>query len=117
MWIPTPVYERIPQFWFLLGLLFFANGLYLGLEFAASFGYIVVGLVCSTYGVGIAIMRMRYRRDPTTDQGQETEQAQETDQGQETEQAQATEQSQTSDQDQSFEHSSIGEMSLLDRAD
>ena len=104
MWIPTPVYERIPQFWFLLGLLFFANGLYLGFEIAASFGYIAVGLVCSAYGVGIAIMRMRFRRDQTTEQGQETEQGQ------------ATEQSQTSDQDQSIEHSSIGEMSL-DRAE
>jgi hypothetical protein len=64
MWLPTPVYERIPQFWFLLGLLFIANGLYLGLDIAISFGYIAVGFGCCIYGVGIAVVRMRYRRDP-----------------------------------------------------
>ena len=25
MWIPTPIYERLPQFWLLLGLLFMAS--------------------------------------------------------------------------------------------
>ena len=62
MWLPTPVYERIPQFWFLLGLLFIANGLYLGIDFPISLVYIAVGLVCSAYGVGIAVVRFRYRR-------------------------------------------------------
>ena len=62
MWLPSPIYERIPQFWFLLGLLFVANGLYLGLDFAISFGYIAVGFGCCAYGVGIAIVRMRYRK-------------------------------------------------------
>jgi len=63
MWLPTPVYERIPQFWFLLGLLFVANGLYLGIDFEISLAYIAVGLACSAYGVGIAAVRFRYRRD------------------------------------------------------
>jgi hypothetical protein len=62
MWLPTPVYERIPQFWFLLGLLFIANGLYLGIDFPISLGHIAVGLACCAYGVGVAIVRMRYRK-------------------------------------------------------
>ena len=62
MWLPTPVYERIPQFWFLMGLLFIANGLYLGIDFAISLGYIAVGLVSCAYGVGIGLVRMRYRK-------------------------------------------------------
>ena len=62
MWLPTPVYERIPQFWFLMGLLFIANGLYLGIDFAISLGYIAVGLVSCAYGVGIALLRMQYRK-------------------------------------------------------
>ena len=62
MWLPAPVYERIPQFWFLLGLLFIASGLYLGIDFAISLGYIAVGFACSAYGVGIAIVRLKYRR-------------------------------------------------------
>lgn len=62
MWLPTPVYERIPQFWFLLGLLFIANGLYLGIDFSISLGYIAVGIICCAYGVGIALIRMSRRK-------------------------------------------------------
>jgi hypothetical protein len=62
MWLPTPVYKRIPQFWFLLGLLFVANGLYLGLDIAVSFAYIAIGFICCAYGAGIAVVRFRYRR-------------------------------------------------------
>lgn len=67
MWIPTPVYERIPQFWFLLGLLFITNGLYIGFDFAASFGYGAIGLICCAYGVGIEVMRTRYRSNESAD--------------------------------------------------
>lgn len=64
MWLPTPIYERIPQFWFLLGLLFFATGLYLGFEFAFSFWYMAVGFVCCAYGVGIFLVRLSHRQGP-----------------------------------------------------
>jgi len=62
MWLPTPLYERVPQFWFLLGLLFVASGLYLGFHFPIALAYIAIGFICSTYGVGIAIVRMIYRK-------------------------------------------------------
>jgi len=64
MWIPTPIYERIPQFWFLLGLLFFATGLYLGFEFALSFWYLAVGVACCSYGAGIFLVRLAHRGSP-----------------------------------------------------
>ena len=64
MWPPTPIYERIPLVWFLLGLLFIATGLYLGFEFALSFWYIAVGFSCCSYGVGIFLVRMRSRQAP-----------------------------------------------------
>jgi len=67
MWLPTPVYERIPQFWFLLGLLFVANGLYLGLDIPIAFGYIAVGFASCSYGVGIAVVRFRFRRGRSED--------------------------------------------------
>jgi hypothetical protein len=66
MWLPTPIYERIPQFWFLLGLLFISTGLYLGFEFALSFWYIAVGLSCCAYGVGIFLVRLTHRQRPQT---------------------------------------------------
>jgi hypothetical protein len=61
MWLPTPIYERLPQFWFLLGLLFVAYGLYIGLDIAVSLGYIAVGFVCCIYGVGVAVVRFKQR--------------------------------------------------------
>ena len=58
MWLPTPVYERLPQFFFLLGLLFIANGLYLGFDFSIAYVYFGFGLWCSAYGVGIFVVRL-----------------------------------------------------------
>ena len=62
MWLPTPVYERIPQLWLLLGLLFIANGLYLGIDLPILLGYIAIGLGCCAYGASIALVRTRYRQ-------------------------------------------------------
>jgi len=61
MWLPRPVYEHLPQFWILLGLLFVANGLYIGIDFAISLASIAVGLVCCAFGVGVAVVRTRHR--------------------------------------------------------
>jgi hypothetical protein len=65
MWLPTPLYEPIPQYWFLLGLLFIANGLYIGLDIAFSLASIAVGFGCCVYGVGVAVVRFKHRRDPS----------------------------------------------------
>lgn len=65
--LPTPVYERIPQFWFLLGLLFVANGLYLGLDIPISLGSVGIGFVCCLYGAGIAVVRIHNRRNRSED--------------------------------------------------
>jgi len=63
MWLPSPIYERIPQFWFLLGLYFISIGLYVGFEFPLFFLYIGVGFFCCMYGLGIFMVRMRYRQN------------------------------------------------------
>jgi TRAP-type mannitol/chloroaromatic compound transport system permease large subunit len=49
-----------------MGLLFIANGLYLGIDFPIAFAYIAVGLICGVYGIGIAVVRMKYRRAKST---------------------------------------------------
>jgi len=72
MWLPTPIYERIPQFWFLIGLLFIAGGLYLGIDFPVSLAYLAIGVVSCAKGIGIAIIRMRYRRNQTTSDDSES---------------------------------------------
>jgi len=71
MWLPTPVYERLPQLWLLLGLLFIAGGLYLGIDLPISLGYIAIGLGCCACGASVALIRARYRRSTSGENGQE----------------------------------------------
>ncbi len=64
MWLPTPVYERVPQFWLLLGLLFMSSGIYLGFDYSLSFGYFAVGFACVIWSVTVFVKRARYRINP-----------------------------------------------------
>ena len=61
MWIPTPVYERLPQFWLLLGLLFMSSGVYLGFEYRLSFAYFFIGALCVVWSAKTLIMRQKFR--------------------------------------------------------
>jgi len=62
MWLPTPVYERIPQFYVLLGMLFFSNGLYLGVEFEITLYYLGAGILSFLYGIGVFLTRLIRRQ-------------------------------------------------------
>ena len=57
----TIVFERIPVVWILLGLLFFATGLYLGFDRSMSFVYLILGTYCFAYGVVLFLLRLRER--------------------------------------------------------
>ncbi len=61
MWPPTPIYERVPLVWILLGLLFNAMGLFLGFEFTLTFVYLMVGWFCCAFGVALFVFRLRER--------------------------------------------------------
>lgn len=63
MWLPTPIYERIPHFWFITGLLLIAAGVLLSFEYALSYFYVGLGFTSSVYGVGIYLIRQHYRRN------------------------------------------------------
>ena len=67
MWLPTPLYERIPQFWFLLGLLFIANGLYVGLDIPIALASVIAGSGCCAVGIGVTILRLRVRQNKSSD--------------------------------------------------
>ena len=73
MWIPTPMYERIPQCWVLLGLLFMSSGLYLGFDYKLTFVYFWTGVFCLSWGVRIIIMRRIHRSAPKEEQEQQIE--------------------------------------------
>ena len=62
MWIPTPIYARIPQFWLLLGLLFMSAGTYLGFDYWLSFVYYGVGVACCLGSMWIFTMRLSARK-------------------------------------------------------
>ncbi len=57
----SDIFERLPQVWLLLGLLFFATGLYLGFDYSLVFVYLGVGLICFLYGVLLFIFLLRER--------------------------------------------------------
>lgn len=64
MWLPTPIYERVPQFWFLLGLLFISSGVYLGFDYRLSFAYLFVGAICIVWSFVILVRRSHFRNKP-----------------------------------------------------
>ena len=64
MWLPTPVRERLPQLWMLLGLLFMSLGTRLGFEFSLSFLYFAIGFVCVGQSFCISVVRAISHRNP-----------------------------------------------------
>jgi len=72
MWLPEPIYEKMPHFWFLAGIMFISTGLYLGFQFAATFWYAALGVICCSCGIWVFTMRVRYRAEhdrPETSMG------------------------------------------------
>jgi len=62
MWISTSVYERLPQFWLLLGLLFMSSGTYLGFDYPLTKVYFGTGVICCVWSLWIFTMRIRNRK-------------------------------------------------------
>lgn len=61
MWLPSSIYERLPQFWMLIGLMFFAFGLYLGFDYQLIFAYLALGSLCVGRSLWIFQARRSYR--------------------------------------------------------
>lgn len=61
MWLPTPVYQRIPAFWLVVGILFVVLGLYIGFHFALIYVYLGLGVVCIVRGIWVQLIRQRFR--------------------------------------------------------
>lgn len=75
MWLPTPVYERLPQFWLLVGLLFIAGGMYLGFDYKFSSWYFVIGVLSIIWGIVLFVIRARRKGESTQPASAEEEQA------------------------------------------
>ena len=62
MWLPTPIYERTPQLWILMAILFVVLGLYVGFAYKLTIFYLALGVFCAGRGFHIVHMRRNYRR-------------------------------------------------------
>ena len=53
MWLPKSVYNGLPQYWCVLGLLFVAFGLYLGVNDTFGLLFALIGALCLAFGVTV----------------------------------------------------------------
>ncbi len=59
MRLPESVYERLPQFWLLLGVLFIVTGAFLGTDYPVTYIYFALGVVCVFWSFCIVALRPR----------------------------------------------------------
>ena len=61
MWLPDKLYESLPAVYVLIGALFLAGALYVGIDHWLMAAYLGVGILCITLGVAVASIRRRAR--------------------------------------------------------
>ncbi|MDH3862550.1 MAG: hypothetical protein OEV10_01155 [Gammaproteobacteria bacterium] len=59
MWIPKPIYDHAPVFWFLLGALFLAGGIYLNFADGLRAAYYVFATFCFAHAAWTFFARRR----------------------------------------------------------
>jgi hypothetical protein len=75
MWLPTPIYERTPQLWLLMAVLFVVLAAYIGFAYKLTIFYVVLGVICAGRGLHILSMRRNYRRSKAVEAESIDEQA------------------------------------------
>ena len=75
MWLPTPIYERTPQLWLLMAVLFVVLALYIGFAYKLTTFYLALGAFCAGRGLHILSMRRNYRRKYPAEAELDAEQA------------------------------------------
>ncbi len=63
MWLPTPIYEKTPQLWLLMAVLFVVLGIYIGFAYPLTYFYVLLGVVCGVRGLQVWRMRTSFRRE------------------------------------------------------
>jgi len=71
MWLPAPLYERLPQGWGLCGALFIALGLYIGFHYEWIYFYLTLGVLCLARAVWVYRLRQRHRDQGDSNQESE----------------------------------------------
>ncbi len=73
MHIPAKYYERIPKFYFIVGLLLVGNAIYDGLNDTAAYAHFFFGTMSIIYAVSVQRARLKHRDNPPAEDGQESE--------------------------------------------
>jgi hypothetical protein len=71
MWIPKPIYDHAPSFWFVLGILFLAGAVYLSFPDALRAAYYVFATFCFGHATWTFVARRRFRRESKLQAGAE----------------------------------------------
>lgn len=61
MQFPSIPSERQPMLWMLSGLLLISIGLFVGLESTAPIAAIIIGLLCSVFGIILYLLQLQER--------------------------------------------------------
>lgn len=75
MFLPDGVYNRIPQIWILMGVMFIACGLYLGFEYKMIYAYLGMGAVSFLRGIWIYNARSEIQKQRHLDNLRELREA------------------------------------------
>ena len=62
MFLPESIYNRIPQVWILMGLMFFSCGAYLGFEYKMIWIYLAMGTISLLRGIWVYNVRSEIQR-------------------------------------------------------
>ena len=73
MLIPEKYYERIPKFYFIVGVLLLVNSIYIGMENFAAYFYLGFGMVSILYAAGVQKARTKHRKDVPAEDSRQSE--------------------------------------------
>lgn len=74
MWLPTPIYERVPQLLLLLGVLFMSSGIYLSFDYELSYFYFGASFACCMLSLWVFSVRLRNQKARRSEQSSHVEQ-------------------------------------------
>jgi hypothetical protein len=71
--IPAKYYERIPKFYFIVGLLLIGNAIYDGLQDTADYAHLFFGTMSIIYAVSVQRARIKHRNERPAEDPQQSE--------------------------------------------
>ncbi len=73
MHLPTKYYEKIPKFYFVVGILLVASAISKGMDDFVALLHLLFGVMSILYAVGVHKARAKHRKSTTADDNQPAE--------------------------------------------